>query len=427
VNILERLWDVRLTYGLYPVLPADKALNGEEIAADPRAAFTAEDPGDRMSLTTDRASNMKAAAEAAGAFDWNPCICHILHTAVTYAMEQSGLMTEYIEPLRALSKKVRKSPSIWQSFRKLQQAALDGEDFPVHADAEDYSDSGGESDHDDVAGLPEGVAQPLVDPDDTNEQARPNRILRLGSWCKTRWNSTYWLMKRAVCLEKSIRALLATQETGVVIPTGAWAAFKNVIPCLDSIRELAERCEGDTYITISEVLHNVLKLLYSRTTYDPAEASERQYKVAFIKHFKAKMLETLDDVNLLYGWALAAACDGRRSGLQWMWRIWEPANKDDWKKVTTAYKTLSRWKGMIREHMTTLVSRVMDVCTLYSQCSTECCLHRRVRHNASHLWDSPCFVRCSPAKCTYEHWVPQVGVPNAHRCICLEGTIYGTC
>ena len=67
-----------------------------------------------------------------------------------------------------------------------------------------------------------------------------------------------------------------------------------------------------------------------------------------------KMLEILDDENLMYAWSMAAMVDGRRSSLHYLRRIWD--SEGEFKKIRAKYRTLSSWKGMMRECLTKLVS-----------------------------------------------------------------------
>ena len=150
---------------------------------------------------------------------------------------------------------------------------------------------------------------------------KPTRVLRLGSWCKTRWNSTFYLIKRAVVLEKSIRNLIVQKDVEVTTPidANAWACFRSLLPVMESIRDLSVRCEGDTYITISDVLYNVLKLLYDRMAVGNERMSEQPYAAEFVANFRGKLMEIVDNENLLYAWSLAAMVDGRRSSLHFLW------------------------------------------------------------------------------------------------------------
>ena len=352
-NILQKLQSLRLVYGLLPKMPPEHPLTETEIRANPSGAFALEDPGDRMSITTDRGADMAKAADS-GTFEWTPCICHILNTAVDYGLKNSGIMT-FLTPLRALAKQMRKSPALWRKFSDIQRECLSA--------AKEHGSDGDESDEDysgcDSSDESDGGLSDDMDADgsdDEPELQQPTRILRLGSWCKTRWNSTFYLIKRAVLLERSIRELLVQKEVEVTTPidANAWACFRSVLPVMESIRELSVRCEGDTYITISDVLYNVLKLLYDRMAVGDERMRGQPYAAEFVLKFREKLLNVVDNENLLYAWSLAAMVDGRRSSLHFLRRIWDSDN--EFPVVRAKYTTLSSWKGMMRDQLTRLVS-----------------------------------------------------------------------
>ena len=192
--------------------------------------------------------------------------------------------------------------------------------------------------------------------DNESEVEEPTRVLRLGSWCKTRWNSTFYLIKRAVLLERSIQNLMVQKDVEVKTPidANAWACFRGLLPIMESIRELSIRCEGDTYITISDVLYNILKLLYDRMPVGNERMSGQPYAAEFVVHFRTKLLEIVDSENLLYMWSLSAMVDGRRSSLHYLRRIWD--SEGEFPVLRAKYKTLSSWKGMLRDELTKLVS-----------------------------------------------------------------------
>ena len=96
-------------YAMLPTLPAEHPLTETEIRADPGRAFNLEAPEDRMSITTDRGADIHKGTDGGGTFDWIPCICHILNTAVDYALTESGILN-FLLPLCALAKQLRKSP-----------------------------------------------------------------------------------------------------------------------------------------------------------------------------------------------------------------------------------------------------------------------------------------------------------------------------
>ena len=76
--------------------------------------------------------------------------------------------------------------------------------------------------------------------------------------------------------------------------------------------------------------------------------------------FREKLLEIVDDENLLYAWSMAAMVDGRRSSLHFLRRIWDSDN--EFPKTRAKYRTLSSWKGMMRECLTKLVSWQVNSC-----------------------------------------------------------------
>jgi hypothetical protein len=41
----------------------------------------------QLTITTDNGANIRAACERYLVYDWLPCICHVLHLAVTHALE----------------------------------------------------------------------------------------------------------------------------------------------------------------------------------------------------------------------------------------------------------------------------------------------------------------------------------------------------
>ena len=359
-NILRRLQDLRMDFGLLPILPPHHPLTETEIRADPARAFSLEAPEDRLAITTDRGSDIRKATDGGGTFDWMPCICHILNTAVDHALLTSGILT-FLTPLRALAKQVHKSPLLWGKFCEIQREHLAASrPNSVDEDESDEDYSGCDSSDESAGGLSDGSdaggSDDETKPQEEREPLQPTRVLRLGSWCKTRWNSTFFLIKRAVLLEESVRKLLVQKEVEVntSIDANAWACFRSLVPVMESIKELSERCEGDTYITISDVLYNVLKLLYDRMSLHKEGLKGQPYASEFVMNFREKLIEIVDDENLLYAWSMAALVDGRRSSLHFLRRIWNSDN--EFPKVRAVYNTLFSWKVMMRDCLCKLVS-----------------------------------------------------------------------
>ena len=360
-NILKKLQSIRMLYGLLPTLPPEHPLTENEIRANPARAFDLEDPCDRMSITTDRGTDMIKAANS-GTFDWTPCICHALNTAVEHGLKESGIMT-LLTPLRSLAKQLRQSPLLWNKFCDIQREFLsEGKEPGSDGDDSDEDYSRCDSSDESVGCLSDDDARVGVSDDDSEvEVEEPTRVLRLGSWCETRWNSTFYLIKRAVLLEKSIRNLMVQAEKDVTtpIPANAWACYRSLLPVMESIKELSVRCEGETYVTISDVLYNVLKLLYDRMPAGDERWSGQPYVAEFVVHFRRKLVEIIDEEDILYMWSLAAIVDGRRSSLHFLRRMWDC--EGEFPKLRAAYKTLSSWKGMMRDHLTNLVSSHLNI------------------------------------------------------------------
>ena len=111
----------------------------------------------------------------------------------------------------------------------------------------------------------------------------PTHVLRISGFYPTRWNSTYFLIKRVLLLEQSVwrymqvksadlkRAEEKAKEKGRPLPdsgylfdTTTWLGLRQLITVLEPIRDVSERLEGDTYVTISDALYFLLKLVYEK-------------------------------------------------------------------------------------------------------------------------------------------------------------------
>ena len=115
------------------------------------------------------------------------------------------------------------------------------------------------------------------------------------------------------------------------------------------------------------MLYNVLKLLYDRMAVGDERMRGQPYAAEFVLKFREKLLNVVDNENLLYAWSLAAMVDGRRSSLHFLRRIWDSDN--EFPVVRAKYTTLSSWKGMMRDQLTRLVSW---------QGEHQCCRHCHV-------------------------------------------------
>ena len=73
-----------------------------------------------------------------------------------------------------------------------------------------------------------------------------------------------------------------------------------MLPVLESIRELSKQSEGDENITISDVLYNVLKLLYDRLCVTDTDAHAKPMLHDFSSEFTKKLCADCDNVNLIH-------------------------------------------------------------------------------------------------------------------------------
>ena len=102
---------------------------------------------------------------------------------------------------------------------------------------------------------------------------------------------------------------------------------------------------GSEYITILDVLYNVLKLLYDRLYITDTDAHAKPVLFDFTTPFTMELCEGCDNVNLIYCWALVAAVDGRRNTLYWIKRIWN--HTEDWPKLVKEYDTLGKFQASV--------------------------------------------------------------------------------
>ena len=105
---------------------------------------------------------------------------------VVVAALKEEVIHECLEPLTALVARFSKSRSLWNKFKKTQMEILDPE--------EERSDDEGEPDLDGDEDLEVGgVGEPHL-----------KRVLQLIRPMPTRWNSTYYLVKRALALKDAL-------------------------------------------------------------------------------------------------------------------------------------------------------------------------------------------------------------------------------
>ena len=107
-----------------------------------------------------------------------------LNIAIQAALKEE-VVHECLEPLTALVARFSKSRSLWNKFKKAQMEILDWE--------EERSDDEGEADFDGDEDLEVGgEGEPPL-----------KRVLQLIRPMPTCWNSTYYLIKRALALKEA--------------------------------------------------------------------------------------------------------------------------------------------------------------------------------------------------------------------------------
>ena len=87
---------------------------------------------------------------------------------------------------------------------------------------------------------------------------------------------------------------------------------------LELIHDVSERLERDIYITISDALYLLLKLLYEKLDQVDEFALGCDVASVVATAFKKKLMLDIDDVNKIYSWGLAAALEGRWQYLTWI-------------------------------------------------------------------------------------------------------------
>ena len=179
--------DLRLDFGVYP-----RSRDGrppQSVQAMRRKKdfyFREEHELDKLVLTSNCGSDVSAGAERDHLWDWNRCACHCLNIAVPVALKEM-VVQECLEPLTSLRARFSKSRSLlWNKFKKKQMEIVDREE----EDSDDEREANFDGDEDLEVGR-EG-------------EPRLKRVLRLIRPVLTRWNSTYYLVKRALALKDAL-------------------------------------------------------------------------------------------------------------------------------------------------------------------------------------------------------------------------------
>ena len=149
------------------------------------------------------------------------------------AVLKEEVVHECLEPLTALVAKFFKSRSLWNNFKKTQMNILDRE--------EERSDDEGEADFDGDEDLEVGGGG----------EAPLKRVLRLIRPVPTRWNSTYYLVKRALALKEALVQFMARHASrpGEHLAT---------IPVHDNVQVFVPSCSWTTTLCPSSLCSKVV-------------------------------------------------------------------------------------------------------------------------------------------------------------------------
>ena len=348
---------------MYPRAPDEDGLNDclpEQLLIQ---EYEKEHKFDVPSLTTDRGSNIAKGVEEKALFDWHPCICHVLNTAVQHALGEDSSIRQAVEAVKKVSNAIRKAPLAWERFKRVQRKHI-WQLKRAAGEPVDSTSSGISSDSEDEVLASEATYGCLWDESDDDaylsdsDASKQRRVLRMSGYNATRWNSVYFLLKRAIVLESSIREFAKNREyVHLGISESDWVCAKQILEGLHPIKDVSERLEGDSYVTISDMLYFLLKLLYDRLEMTAGEAVDKPHKCAFNRSFKGKLLQVVDDVNIIFTWSNAALLDGRRSHLEWLSRIW--SHRADWPNVTGYYRSLASLRNNLESELGEMLHHIV--------------------------------------------------------------------
>ena len=122
-NISERLEKIRAEFQLNPIeaesgyrVPSKVLQRSSNISK----FFDAEHYIDRPSITTDCGADISCGVEVGERWDWNKCVCHILHNGVREGLKVPGVQ-KVVTNVRALAVNMRKSRLAWEHFQRCRR------------------------------------------------------------------------------------------------------------------------------------------------------------------------------------------------------------------------------------------------------------------------------------------------------------------
>ena len=194
-NISNKLMDLRLEFGVYHKSSDGKPLQSlHAVRVDKLVYFQLEPIIYKAVFTIDCGSDVSVGAERNNLWDWNRCACHCLNIAIQVALKEE-VIQQCLALLTALAHRFSKSRSTWNKFKKAQMEILDREEECN----EDEGEANCDGDEDFVVG---GEGQP-----------RLKKVLQLIRPVPTCWNSTYYLVKRALALKEAVVQFMNFQRS----------------------------------------------------------------------------------------------------------------------------------------------------------------------------------------------------------------------
>ena len=410
-NIKKKLCRIREDFGMWARIPEEHkdVVTSEALENNPEDVYKYESAYDRPAITTDNGANISKAADMKDHFEWNKCICHCLHLAVEEGVNVPFIQAA-LQDLARVTNKIKRSPKEWKKFKCFQlecstRRGERGTDAASDGDETDYGESDSEMNR-----APRATEQ--------------GRVLKLLRVVPTRWSSVYYALQRALRLKTPLEEYLchnpvadrAGAEDGEDVEEDEaesdapirriwslkWTELQALKEAMEPIRDVSMVMEGSKYVTSSTVLLHIIRLLYGLWGTGRIQDQPLVFQM-FVKSFKRKLLDLVDDVNQFYSWAMCAFLDGRHKELTWLDPVFQNAN--DWPKVTSAYPSLRDLRRNLRAEVVKMVSAIHHVVTQFL-------LHPCVQHP---WFDSPCTYvrgRSSIGNCQHphprnqRHWVP---------------------
>ena len=225
--------ELYLDFGVYPRAHDGRPPQSVQAMRRKMEFYFKEEPElDKPVLTSDCGSDVSAGAKRDRLWDWNRCACHCLKIAIQAALKEE-LVHKCVEPLTALAARFSKSRSLRNKFKKTQMNILDWE--------EEGSDDEGEADFDGDEDLEVGG----------EGEPRLKRVLQLIRLVPTRWNSTYYLVKRALALKEALVQFVACYAPRL-------GEHPATIPVDDNVEVLVRSCSWTTTLCPSSLCSKVM-------------------------------------------------------------------------------------------------------------------------------------------------------------------------